>query len=152
AGQSHFAGVRKDRVLVVGRTPWSAADALVGLLESHEEGDGGVPRGPGGPPYDGVSSRYGRIRRCCHLRSATSTGMDLQTIRGSAPTDLQRDSRAAAISGGVGRADDRVDAAAAGHRPDQYRGRGADRWTASILHGHVHLSGWQLSRATSAIR
>jgi hypothetical protein len=36
---------------VVGRTPWSAADALVGLLARRKMRDGGVPRGPGGPPH-----------------------------------------------------------------------------------------------------
>src|SRR5262245_14907835 len=36
---------------IVRRTPRSAADPLVGLLESYEERDEGVPRGPGGPPY-----------------------------------------------------------------------------------------------------
>jgi len=30
----------------VGRTPWSAADALVGLPFSHAQRDEGVPRGP----------------------------------------------------------------------------------------------------------
>ena len=41
-------------MLEVGRTPWSAADALVGLLvfsldlEVRVQGD---PRGPGGPPH-----------------------------------------------------------------------------------------------------
>jgi hypothetical protein len=42
---------------MVGRTPWSAADPPVGYretckhLRSQQERDGGVPRGPGGPPY-----------------------------------------------------------------------------------------------------
>jgi hypothetical protein len=43
---------------MVGRTPWSAADALVGLLAPcktllslFRPRDGGVPRGPGGPPH-----------------------------------------------------------------------------------------------------
>jgi len=42
----------------VGRTPWSAADALVGLPEPPRQpharcgqADGGVRRGPGGPPH-----------------------------------------------------------------------------------------------------
>jgi len=38
----------------VGRTPWSAADAHVGLLVnmfSSEERVLGDPRGPGGPPH-----------------------------------------------------------------------------------------------------
>jgi hypothetical protein len=38
----------------VGRTPWSAADALVGLLRIRlmiEERVLGDPRGPGGPPH-----------------------------------------------------------------------------------------------------
>src|ERR1035441_10775671 len=43
---------------LVGRTPWSAADAPVGLLASckklmslFRQRDEGVPRGPGGPPH-----------------------------------------------------------------------------------------------------
>ncbi len=41
----------------VGRTPWSAADALVGLLRmggdafAPEQRVQGDPRGPGGPPH-----------------------------------------------------------------------------------------------------
>ena len=41
----------------VGRTPWSAADTLVGLVgisSNSRERDRGVPRGPGGPPHLGV--------------------------------------------------------------------------------------------------
>src|ERR1019366_4109646 len=38
---------QRKPAFVVGRTPWSAADALAGLPR-----DGGVPRGPGGPPHD----------------------------------------------------------------------------------------------------
>jgi hypothetical protein len=43
----------------VGRTPWSAADAHVGLLSNREslgvrvQGD---PRGPGGPPHSSVNA------------------------------------------------------------------------------------------------
>src|ERR1019366_10217600 len=43
---------------VVGRTPWSARDALVPLpaqryrhLARRQQADGGVGRGPGGPPH-----------------------------------------------------------------------------------------------------
>ena len=45
----------------VGRTPWSAADALVGLLaaslrrsllSASPQRVQGDPRGPGGPPYN----------------------------------------------------------------------------------------------------
>jgi hypothetical protein len=43
---------------MVGRTPWSAGDPLVALLRlreklptSQRQRDEGVPRGPGGPPY-----------------------------------------------------------------------------------------------------
>ncbi len=36
---------------IVGRTPWSAADAPVGLLAPYKKRDEGVPRGPGGPPH-----------------------------------------------------------------------------------------------------
>jgi hypothetical protein len=48
---------------MVGRTPWSAADAPVGLLVASKilmllfgMRDGGVPRGPGSPP---PQARYG---------------------------------------------------------------------------------------------
>src|SRR5438105_1794718 len=40
----------------MGRTPRSAADALVGLVAisiHFEQRDQGVPRGPGGPPHNG---------------------------------------------------------------------------------------------------
>src|ERR1019366_5318083 len=47
-----------ESALMVGRTPWSAADALVGLLAPCKMltswfglRDEGVPRGPGGPPH-----------------------------------------------------------------------------------------------------
>src|ERR1035438_2016605 len=43
---------------LVGRSPWTAADALVGLFApcwmlttSCQQRDAGVPRGPGGPPH-----------------------------------------------------------------------------------------------------
>jgi hypothetical protein len=49
---------RMELTCMVGRTPWSAADALVGLLELCtmparlcRQRDEGVPRGPGGPPH-----------------------------------------------------------------------------------------------------
>src|SRR5580658_2029455 len=38
-------------VLVVGRTPWSAADALVGLCGAAQEVGQGADCGPGGPPH-----------------------------------------------------------------------------------------------------
>jgi len=47
----------KAAARMVGRTPWSAADALVGLLRMREsdfvgeERVQGDPRGPGGPPH-----------------------------------------------------------------------------------------------------
>src|ERR1017187_7351433 len=51
---------------MVGRTPWSAADAPVGLLalcmmliSLGRQGDEGVPRGPGGPPHH-LPSQHGR--------------------------------------------------------------------------------------------
>ena len=50
---------------MVGRSPWTTADAPVGLLASCEMltpvqrlRDEGVPRGPGGPPH-----------RCCGIPS-----------------------------------------------------------------------------------
>jgi hypothetical protein len=42
--------------LPVGRTPWSAADALVGLLGLAERRVLGDPRGPGGPPHSFTKS------------------------------------------------------------------------------------------------
>src|SRR5713101_8743319 len=36
---------------IVGRTPWSAADALVGMLGARDRRVQGDPRGPGGPPH-----------------------------------------------------------------------------------------------------
>src|ERR1019366_6336861 len=51
---------------MVGRTPWSAADAPVGLLalcmmliSLARQRDEGVPRGPGGPPHH-LPSQHGR--------------------------------------------------------------------------------------------
>src|SRR5450631_4397391 len=48
---------------MVGRTPWSAADAPVGLpapswipIALFRLRDAGVPRGPGGPPHHGHRS------------------------------------------------------------------------------------------------
>ena len=45
---------------MVGRTPWSAADALVGLCGPAQEAGQGAGCGPGGPPhqvFEGVSTR-----------------------------------------------------------------------------------------------
>jgi hypothetical protein len=36
---------------LVGRTPWSAADALVGLREAAQQAGRGAGCGPGGPPH-----------------------------------------------------------------------------------------------------
>jgi len=55
---------------MVGRTPWSAADAPVGLLAPgvtlvslSRLRDAGVPRGPGGPPHDaGRILRFGKSK------------------------------------------------------------------------------------------
>jgi hypothetical protein len=55
---------------IVGRTPWSAADAPVGLLAPcvtlvslSRLRDAGVPRGPGGPPHDaGRILRFGKSK------------------------------------------------------------------------------------------
>src|ERR1035438_1423924 len=56
-GTAAFAGTANPAE-VVGRTPWSARDALVPLpgqryrhLARRERADGGVGRGPGGPPH-----------------------------------------------------------------------------------------------------
>ena len=52
--------------IFVGRTPWSAADALVGLFDERIEGD---PRGPGGVRPTGVfdGANTARTRAQCHL-------------------------------------------------------------------------------------
>ena len=55
---------------IVGRTPWSAAGAPVGLLAPgvtlvslSRLRDAGVPRGPGGPPHDaGRILRFGKSK------------------------------------------------------------------------------------------
>ena len=49
---------------MVGRTPWSTADAPVGLLVSVPgPRDEGVPRGPGGPPHNaGRILRFGKSK------------------------------------------------------------------------------------------
>ena len=39
------------KLTLIGRTPWSAADALVGFLGLDERVQGD-PRGPGGPPHE----------------------------------------------------------------------------------------------------
>jgi FkbH-like protein len=51
---------------VVGRTPWSAADAPVGLPAPFKMRDEGVPRGPGGPPHQ---SRADYARMATDLRT-----------------------------------------------------------------------------------
>src|SRR5579864_5475316 len=40
-----------DMLEFVGRTPWSAADALVGLSRPAQEAGQGAGCGPGGPPH-----------------------------------------------------------------------------------------------------
>jgi hypothetical protein len=47
-----------EHLEVEGRTPWSAADAHVGLLGLYKERIQGDPRGPGGPPHS-------RLLKCC---------------------------------------------------------------------------------------
>ena len=55
---------------MVGRTPWSTADAPVGLLAPgvmlvslSRLRDAGVPRGPGGPPHNaGRILRFGKSK------------------------------------------------------------------------------------------
>ena len=57
--------MKNDLLVLVGRTPWSARDALVPLpgqyrlLAEREEADQGVRRGPGGPPHHGVAGFTG---------------------------------------------------------------------------------------------
>ena len=52
----------------VGRTPWSAADALVGLGGRPQEAGQGAGCRPGGPPHPGSQQRDGCSRA---LRSHT---------------------------------------------------------------------------------
>jgi hypothetical protein len=62
-------------MLMVGRSPWTAADAPVGLLAPYKmltplcrRRDEGVPRGPGGPPHQcplGTGAAISRHRRAC---------------------------------------------------------------------------------------
>ena len=52
----------------MGRTPWSAADALVGLCEQEQEAGQGAGCGPGGAPHQAsillvISSRFVRSDR-----------------------------------------------------------------------------------------
>src|ERR1035438_4630557 len=56
---------------LVGRTPWSAADAPVGLLASRmmlmslcRLRDEGVPRGPAGPPHHLPEGGFSTLLRC----------------------------------------------------------------------------------------
>jgi len=56
---------RQDTLFLVGRTPWSAADALVGSVyrKCPKKAGRGAGCGPGGPPHqDGI----GRIGSCCN--------------------------------------------------------------------------------------
>jgi len=53
-------------LVLVGRTPWSARDALVPLPDHwrrppvrYEEADQGFGRGPGGPPHHSVAASTG---------------------------------------------------------------------------------------------
>src|ERR1019366_1136409 len=59
-----WTGAKNDPRGMVGRTPWSAADAPVGplalcmmLISLARQRDEGVPRGPGGPPHHLRSQR-----------------------------------------------------------------------------------------------
>jgi hypothetical protein len=46
---------------LVGRTPWSAADALVGLWEPAQEASQGAGCGPGGPPHQTAPATFEAI-------------------------------------------------------------------------------------------
>src|ERR1035441_4169870 len=63
-----------DNAEGVGLTPWSAADAHVGLLALRKmQRDGGVPRGPGGsapPTYSQRSAVIGSTLEPCHAGMA----------------------------------------------------------------------------------
>src|ERR1035438_799707 len=84
---------------MVGRTPWSARDALVplqGLRYQHhaerQQADGGVGRGPGGPPHHslrvviramkrGAETLYNGIAYRCPLFSMCRAGGFISTQR-----------------------------------------------------------------------
>ena len=62
--------------IAVGRTPWSAADAPVGLLAPckmliplFQMRDEGVPRRPGGLPHNVRRIRYGGKNECILMNS-----------------------------------------------------------------------------------
>jgi hypothetical protein len=69
----------------VGRTPWSAADAAVGLLATGNMRDEGVPRGPGGPPHHSekeFSSQASGATLVCKGRSTCAIGDGLPETGG----------------------------------------------------------------------
>ena len=76
---------------LVGRTPWSAADAPVGLLAPRmmpmslcRLRDEGVPRGPGGPPHHLASQR----RRPVFHGISRAEGPFKQTTKGDGLSHL----------------------------------------------------------------
>src|ERR1017187_4610187 len=104
---------------LVGRTPWSAADALVGLLAQckmpislFRQRDAGVPRGPGGPPHQTPRGPTLPVQACATpvvLRlwlcgfAAAQSGPDLQHLA-PVPKHLRRQGRhARCVEGRVDR-------------------------------------------------
>ena len=59
---------------IVGRTPWSAADALVGLCGAAQEAGQGAGCGPGGPPHQTVGARFDAIPPVLSLLLLLTTG------------------------------------------------------------------------------
>ena len=92
---------------LVGRTPWFAADAPVGLLTPckvlislFRQRDGGVPRGPGGPPH-----HFRRIgssgKKYAALDSQPAASRLLGTLFGARPASVPMSRDAAGKSAGA---------------------------------------------------
>jgi len=69
---------------LVGRTPWSAADALVGFYELAQEAGQGAGRGPGGPPHQTAAAKFAAIfeGRCAAYRQPHRDPMFLPQAAG----------------------------------------------------------------------
>ena len=62
----HVRNERSCKSEPVGRTPWSAAGPLAGLLRRSTKADEGVGRGPGGPPHHSEPASFEAIfNRVC---------------------------------------------------------------------------------------
>src|SRR5690348_14149892 len=79
----------QGRTKMVGRTPWSAADALVGLCGPAQEAGQGAGCGPGGPPhhvFEGVSTLADTSVRATKTSSdITEPGIGAALFQGCKP-------------------------------------------------------------------